>query len=305
MEASRPVPREAVLIVNAHSRQGEELFREARAKLEASGITLRAAHGVDDPSKLDGIVGKAVKDGAPMIIIGGGDGTLSCAVDHLVGQDCAFALLPLGTANSFARTLGIPLDIDSAIEVIATGVRRTVDLGVIDGDYFVNSAAIGLPPMVAASVPNGLKKWLGRTGYLIWASWCLMRFRAFELIVEDGSGTHRLKALEVRIANGRFHGGVEIVESTDVDSGDIVIQAVTGDGRQMLAWSWLSTLLRLPNRHLTTCEFRGHRLKLTTIPALPISIDGEVVGRTPAIVEVARKAIQVVVPRPSAISPSD
>ncbi len=56
-----------------------------------------------------------------MVIVGGGDGSLSCAVDELVERDCVFALLPLGTANSFARTLGIPLDLDGAIETIATG----------------------------------------------------------------------------------------------------------------------------------------------------------------------------------------
>ena len=111
-------------------------------------------------------------------IVGGGDGSLSGAVDDVVNTDCVFALLPLGTANSFARTLGIPLELDGAIDVIANGQRRRIDLGVIDGDYFVNSAAIGLSPMIGDSVPHRLKKFLGRLGYLLWAIWCLLRFRS-------------------------------------------------------------------------------------------------------------------------------
>ena len=223
-----PIPREAVLVVNAHSRKGRALFRKAAFRLREAGIRLTAAHAVRDPRELIPTVKQAVKDGAPMVIVGGGDGSLSHAVDELVDRDCVFALLPLGTANSFARTLGIPLDLDGAVRTIATGRRRRVDLGIIDGDYYANSAAIGLSPLVGATVPHGLKKWLGRVGYLAWAALCLLRFRPFELILEIDGERHVLSALEVRIANGAYHGGVEVVDAAEVDSGEIVVQAVTG-----------------------------------------------------------------------------
>ena len=129
-----PVPREAVLIVNAKSRRGEALFEQARQKIEAAGIRLIAAHPVKDPDLLDDTVRDAIRSGAPMVIVGGGDGSLSGVVDDVVGKDVVFAVLPLGTANSFARTLGLPLDLDGAVEAIATGRRRRVDLGMIDGD---------------------------------------------------------------------------------------------------------------------------------------------------------------------------
>src|SRR3546814_3371184 len=106
-----------------------------------------------------------------MVIVGGGDGSISGAVDSFIGCDCVFALLPLGTANSFARTLGIPVDLDGAIDVIATGRRARIDLGAIDGDYFANVAAIGMPSLIGSTIPNGLKRVLGRAGYVIWAAW--------------------------------------------------------------------------------------------------------------------------------------
>ncbi len=136
MSFSKPVPKEAVLIVNAHSRKGRALFRRAVFRLREAGIRLTAAHAVRKPKDLIPTVKEAVRGGAPMVIVGGGDGSLSSAVDELIDRDCVFALLPLGTANSFARTLGIPLDLDGAIRTIATGRRRRVDLGVIDGDYY-------------------------------------------------------------------------------------------------------------------------------------------------------------------------
>ena len=140
MSSERPIPTEAVLIVNARSRRGRKLFRQAAFKLRAAGIRLRSAHAVRRSGDLIPTVKQAVRSGAPMVIVGGGDGSLSSAVDELVDRDCVFALLPLGTANSFARTLGIPLDLDGAIATIATGKRRRVDLGVIDGDYLSRTA---------------------------------------------------------------------------------------------------------------------------------------------------------------------
>jgi YegS/Rv2252/BmrU family lipid kinase len=296
VNSTLPVPREAALVVNAHSRKGQALFEEAKAKLTAAGITLTGCYPVEDPDNLVATMQKAVASGAPMIIVGGGDGSLSCTVDDIVGRDVVFALLPLGTANSFARTLGIPLDLDGAIDTIANGQRRRIDLGMIDDDYFANAAALGLSPMIGKSIPHNLKKYLGRIGYLIWATWCLIKFRPFQLTVDDGKAVHKLKALEVRIANGRFHGGVELVEDTDVDSGDIVVQAVFGHYKRQLIWNWLASYLRLPQRENTVETFRGKSLRIETRPPLAISIDGEVLAKTPVTAKIAARAIEVVVP---------
>ncbi|HEX8400758.1 MAG TPA: YegS/Rv2252/BmrU family lipid kinase [Allosphingosinicella sp.] len=296
VQTTRPVPREAALIVNAHSRKGQDLFEQACAKLEAAGVRLISSHAVKDPHLLDDAVREAIAKGAPMVIVGGGDGSLSGTVDDVVDKDCVYALLPLGTANSFARTLGIPLDLDGAIQVIATGKRRRIDLGMIDGDYFANAAAMGLSPMIGDTVPHKLKRYLGRVGYLIWALWCFVRFNPFRLIIDDGNKEHRMWTTEVRIFNGRFHGGVELTESTDVDSGDIVIQAVTGRSLGRLAWDWYAKFFKLRNREANTVEFRGKSMRLDTRPHHRISIDGEILAKTPVTVSVASKAIEVVVP---------
>lgn len=296
MVTSLPVPREAVLIVNARSRRGAALFERARQKIEAAGIRLTAAHPVRDPELLDDTVRDAIRAGAPMVIVGGGDGSLSGVVDDVVGKDVVFAILPLGTANSFARTLGIPLDLDGAIKAIATGKRRRVDLGMIDHDYFANAAAMGLSPMIGESVPHNLKKYLGRIGYLAWALWCFARFRPFRVFVDDGERTHRMWGSEVRILNGRFHGGVEMSEDACVESGEMLIQVVTGRNRWRLAWDWYARFFRLRTRDQTVREFRGPELKLDTRPHHRISIDGEVLARTPVTVRVAERAIDVVVP---------
>ena len=294
---SDALPKRAMLVVNALSRSGEAAFEQARDKLSAAGVELLDAHAVHNPEVMEPIVKAAIAK-APMVIVGGGDGTLSAAVDHFVGTDTVFAVLPLGTANSFARTLGLPLDVDGAIEVMAYGRRKRIDLGMINGDYFANVAALGMSPLIADTVPPALKRYLGIFGYVVWAVRVAFKFRPFKLRVtlDDGSVV-KSWATEARIANGRFHGGVELVENASVQSGEMVIQAVTGRSVAGLAWSWFATLFKLRRRDQTVTEWRGTRMVLEARPQQKISIDGEIAARTPVVVECARGAIDVAAPR--------
>ncbi|MFL6732843.1 MAG: diacylglycerol/lipid kinase family protein [Sphingomicrobium sp.] len=290
------LPKQAILIVNTASRNGSNAFADVCDKLVAAGVDLIDAVAIDEPSDLARKVHAAVHK-APMVIVGGGDGTLSEAVDQFLGTGCVFALLPLGTANSFARSLEIPLDIGGAVDVIVNGQVRKIDLAAIDGDYFLNNAALGLAPKVAESVPHGIKRYLGRTGYLLWAGWSAANFRAFRLLVDDGRAVHRLWATEARIANGRFHGGVELIESAELESGDIVVQAVEGQSLLKLCWSYAASVLKHPSRRQTVREFRGKRLRIDTHPRMRVSIDGELGPETPFEAAVAPQAIRVAAPR--------
>lgn len=294
---TKPLPKQAILVVNAHSRRGQDHFTQARGKLQAAGIDLIAAHAVEDPKDMAATVRDAVASGAPMVIVGGGDGSMSGTVDELVGKHCVFGVLPLGTANSFARTLGLPLDLDGAIDAIARGQRRRVDLGMIDRDYFVNAASLGLSPMIGQTVPHKLKRYLGRIGYLLWAVKCSVGFRAFRLTIDDGDKERRLWSTEVRILNGPYHGGVELSDDADVDSGEIVIQAVVGRSKPRLAWDWYAKFVKLRDRNAHTQEFHGRRFRIACHPPQKISIDGEVLAKTPVTVQIAAGAVEVAVPR--------
>ena len=290
-----PSIRSAALIVNARSRSGQRYFAEACRAMESLDYPVDA-YAVDHPVKLAATVRAALAKKPDLVILGGGDGTISSLVDLLVGQEVMMGILPLGTANSFARTLGIPLDIPGAVEVLRTGRALRIDLGMIDDDYFANCAAIGISPRIAQTVPHGLKKIFGRIGYLGWAAYRFVRFRPFTLIVGEGATAERMRVVEVRISNGRFHGGVELVESASVLSGEIVVQAVCGHAKRRLVANWIAGVLRLDTRHASVREFRGAALRIATEPPLPISIDGEVSAKTPVTARVAAGVIAVMVP---------
>ncbi len=292
---SDSIIRSAALVVNAKSRKGQALFKRACAAM--SGLPYEVdAHAVEDPRDLESTVSTALAGKPDLLILGGGDGTISGLVDLMVGHDVILGVLPLGTANSFARTLGIPLDIEGAVEVIRTGAPRRIDLGMIDGDYFANCAAMGISPKIAETVPHGLKKILGRVGYLGWAAYQFTRFRPFTLIVGEGDDAVRMRVVEVRISNGPYHGGTELVDAAAVDSGEIVVQAVGGHVKRRLVKNWVASVLRHDSRHEEVRDFRGKSLRIDTIPRLPISIDGEVLARTPVTAKVAAGIIRVMAP---------
>lgn len=295
MTKKKSLPKQAILIVNAGSRKGADLFAEAREKLTAAGVELIEAKRCKTAESMERAVRQALKK-APMVVVGGGDGSLSSMVDHFIGTDVVFAFLPLGTANSFARTVGMPLDLDGAIDVIATGEPRKIDLGCINGDYFLNAAAMGLAPKVAESVPHGLKRTLGRLGYLVWAGWSAASFHAFRVKLDDGTRVHRMWATEVRIANGRYHGGLELIENAEVDSGEIIVQVVTGRSLLKLGWSYVAAAAKLRSRHQAVREFVGQELKLSTTPPLSVSIDGEIGAETPLEISAVPDAVTIAVP---------
>ncbi|WP_265561845.1 diacylglycerol/lipid kinase family protein [Sphingomicrobium arenosum] len=293
------MPRSAILVVNAASRRGKEAWDDACAALEAAGIELTERYKVEDPGDLDAIIEDAIGK-APMVIVGGGDGTISGFVGHFRDKDTILAVLPLGTANSFARGLALPLDLDEAAAAIGSGEVRRIGIGCLNGEYFANVAAIGLSPLIADTIPDSLKRRFGMLGYVLWAIRIGFSFSAFRLRIKSGAKSIAGRATEVRIANGRYHGGVELVQGADLEDSDITVDAVMGDSLLKLALNWFLVLLHLRAQHRTMVEIEDRHLRIETDPPRDISIDGEIRARTPADIRLVPDAVNVVFPRETA-----
>jgi diacylglycerol kinase family enzyme len=132
---------------------------------------------------------------------------------------------------------------------------------------------------------------------LIWAGWSAANFRAFRVKLEDGKRPVRMWATEVRIANGRYHGGIELIENADLKSGEIVVQVVTGRSLMKLGWSYFAAATKLRARHETVREFVGCKFKLSTKPRMRVSIDGEVGAETPLEISALADGVMIAAPR--------
>src|SRR3954469_13335443 len=121
-----------------------EIADKVRAALERAGID--AGIELIDGGHCSVRCTAVAERGDPLLIVGGGDGTIGAAASALVGSDTRLGILPLGTLNHFARDLGLPAKLEEAAAVIAAGRERRVDVAEMNGRTFINNSAIGLYP---------------------------------------------------------------------------------------------------------------------------------------------------------------
>jgi diacylglycerol kinase (ATP) len=133
-----------------------------------------ATYGVNDPAWREITksrfapeqVKKLLKEGAELIFVWGGDGTVQRVIDTVAGDPVVLAILPAGTANLFAANLGIPKDLEEAVKVGLNGSRRQLDVGTINGERFGVMAGTGLDALMIRDADAGLKDKVGRFAYV-------------------------------------------------------------------------------------------------------------------------------------------
>jgi diacylglycerol kinase family enzyme len=244
----------------------------------------------------------AVQRGAPLVVAGGGDGTINAVASVLVGTDTAFGVLPMGTLNHFAKDLKIPLEWDQAIANIAQGGRMRVDVGEVNGRIFLNNSSLGLYPDIVRDREKqqqrlGRGKWLAFT----WAALAALRrfpFLSLRLGVEGKA--HARRTPFVFIGNNEYQmQGLNVGARARLDAGTLslyVAQRPTRLGLVRLAWHALTGKLAQQRDFdvlLTpelTIDTRHKRMRVAT--------DGEVtVMQPPLAYRVRAAALTVIVPK--------
>lgn len=298
------------LVANTSSRTGQRAFPEALQILRSLGVTPTSTHPLRDPSLLTDTVRRLRDEGTDLIVLGGGDGTISSIVDFLAERDVALALLPLGTANDFARTMGIPTSLHQACETVANGKIVDVDLGLAGNNYYVNLASAGLSVGVTHALTAGLKKCTGPLSYPIATAKALRRHRPFDARISFPDGDHETielhGLLQVAVGNGRFYGGGNVVApGSGIDDRTLDVYAIeTGTRRDLMkvAYRFRSgAFVNSANVH----HFRTTRARVETDPELSLNLDGELEQRTPQDFAVARNALRVLVPQSSTAARDD
>ena len=198
--------RRAILILHGKQALNEDVRAAVDSKRKRGWqLDVRVTWEAGDAQRL---VKEALADGHREIIAGGGDGTLRDIAEALVqaGTDASLTILPLGTANDFARSAEVPLEIDKALDLLDVPARA-VDMGSVDGQLFLNMATGGFGSQVTANTSEDLKKILGGAAYLFTGLSRFSELRAAhgELTGPDFHWQGDLLALG--IGNGRQAGG--------------------------------------------------------------------------------------------------
>jgi diacylglycerol kinase (ATP) len=246
----------------------------------------------------------AIRQGAELIVAAGGDGTLNGVINGIAENTGAVrvGLIPLGTGNDFARSLGLPTDVEAAIEVIRDGETRAIDLVRVTSDevrYFINVSAGGFSGLVDEKLTPEMKKTWGPLAYLRSAAAALPELRAYQTTLAfDNTESLMLDLYNVVVANGRYvGGGTLIAPEASVDDGMLDVILIQKRSAPELALLAASVGL---GTHLTSDAIvfrRAAKVTVNSKPGMWFNVDGELVGNEPARFEILPRALRFAVPK--------
>ena len=247
----------------------------------------------------------ALRKGAELIIAAGGDGTLNEVVNG-IGENAGTArvgLIPLGTGNDFARSIGIPADLDEAIDLIRAEQTRAIDLVRVTSDevrYFVNVSAGGFSGLVDEKLTPEMKKTWGPLAYLRSAAAALPELRAYHTTLAFDDEESLMEELyNVVVANGRYvAGGTMIAPDAVLDDGllDVVLIPKRPAAELALVVAQIALGTHLSSK--TIVYRRAAKLTVNSKPGMWFNVDGELVGNEPARFEIVPRALSFIAPKP-------
>ena len=235
-------------------------------------------------------------DGVRAVIAAGGDGTVISTAPLALDRGLPLGIVPLGTFNDLARTLGVPSDVEEACRAILAGRTRTIDLGLVNGHYFVNEASIGLTARIARRQTPEVKQRLGFVGVAGTAIQGLAQAKPFHVTVEHDGVAEAFRTLQLTVANsGRFGGIVERADAS-LDDGWLDLYSL-----EVSSWLEAFKVAKKIAAHDPSSGdgLRTRRSKRFTVRARRphhITTDGEPAGMTPATFEIVPRALAVFVP---------
>jgi YegS/Rv2252/BmrU family lipid kinase len=293
--AGERVPRSALLVVNAKSRSGADQCDAATEALKQAGIGVerRDCGSAEDLRRLIVEAGREVD----CVVIGGGDGTLNAALPGVLETGLPMGILPLGTANDLARTLGLPDALEEAAALIAGGNRHQIDVGLVNDHPFFNVASVGFGVDLTRALTRDAKKRWGVLGYVAAGFRVLHRARPFHVTVTIGQQVHRSRTLHLAVGNGRHYGGgMTLSEDAAIDDSRLDVYSLEAKG-VISALKLLPSLRNGTQGHWSEVEtMAGQEVLVETSHPRSVNADGEIVTQTPARFRVLPRAVTVFAP---------
>lgn len=266
----------ATLLINTQSKKGQRSFDDTAHALEDAGYTLTDIHTMDAGTDLAETMKTIMATNPPLLIVGSGDGTVSAISGYLAHTDTVLGYIPLGTTNNFGRSLGIPVDINEAIDVITNGKVAAVNLGLIDGAHFVNMANFGVSMVVATGIPHTLKQLFGRASYGIYSIVSILKHRPLTITVHDNQHDTTFVTHQFSIANGSRHAGVQISADAHIDSNHLLAYTLGGKSRLSTMYSVIKHIF---SAHLPSVKkgfLRARHMTITLSRPQRVELDGEI-----------------------------
>ena len=251
------------------------------------------------------IIRDAVKRGFKLVIVAGGDGTLSGVVDGLVDTQIPLLILPTGTWNALAQALNIPLEFDAAMDLLFREHRiQTIDAINVDKNYYVLSVSAGVGARTMQAVKREEKRRFGRLADLRSAIVNVLEFRSYTFEVKiDGKFT-KFRASELMVANSSILGIKLLQLDPDIRMDDGKLNVCRIYANTITEYLRLAiSMLRGDQKHNWNifCTEALQEVEIDCREKLPVQGDGDLIGKLPIKVKIHPKAVQIVTPANSEV----
>ena len=220
-----------------------------------------------------------LKDGSwDHLLLAGGDGSVSESINMMKKKEINLpvGILPTGTANDFAKCIGLPGDLEEACNQIINSTPKKVDLGKVNGEYFINVLSFGLFTEVSQNTPSNLKNTMGKLAYYLNGIKELPKFKKLKVVVEGEEHSYLGDAFLVFVFNGRTAGNIKIAYKSEVDDGLLDVIVVKADLMHTTR-SFFNFLLRnhLEDNTEGILYFRAKKVIVDSAEEVVTDIDGE------------------------------
>ncbi len=285
----------ALIVINKLARQGQAEFDDALAQLRAGGIEFQVSV-IDRIAKIPGLV-RDLGRAFDLVILGGGDGTFNAGVEAVMQIERPLGILPLGTANDLARSLGISLSMAEAARTIVEGHTRRIDLGWVNGKHYFNVASLGLTAGLRPLLTRARKRRWGVLAYPISLVSVYRTSRPFRAHIICGGKVKSTASIQIAVGNGRHYGGGLVVhEDSSIDDHLLNLYCIQPQPFRNL----IRMLPAIKDGTFYDQEgvwvMDGTEFRILTSRPKRISADGEIVARTPAHFKVKSAALPVFAP---------
>ncbi len=297
---------EVIVNASAGSVLGEETSSSLRDRFIEHGVRAEV-HFVKPGRELESAATLAASR-SDIVVAGGGDGTISTVAAEVAKAGKTLGVLPLGTLNNFSKDLGIPQDLDGAIQTFATGETRTIDLAEVNGRTFINNSSIGLYPQIVLK-RNEQQRRLGRGKWhaAFWAALQIFRRSRFLKVRIEMDGKHFLRKTPfVFVGNNEYEmDGYNIGRRPALDEGELSVYFLHRGGRWGVILLLIHTLFGGLRQWKDFEEVNTGSLTIQTRrKKLHVAFDGEVQAmETPLHYKTLAGALKVIVPKKEVPSP--
>ncbi|HEY1017290.1 MAG TPA: diacylglycerol kinase family protein [Herpetosiphonaceae bacterium] len=278
---------------NAHQRQavllGADEWRRERGWQVDIRETTHGGHATELARELAGEYG--------LVVAAGGDGTINEVVNGLAHTDATMGALPIGTGNVWVRELRQSLNPLIAARQLAGGSIHRVDLGQANDRYFLLMAGIGIDAAVTQQVRSADKSRLGRLAYVLKSFEVLRGWRGTRTRIAIDGEPLKGNAMFVLVSNSRLYGGVvNIAYRASMSDGLLDVCVMMGDNALAAPAILAGIMLRRHRIHPNMRYFQAREVEVACSRALPVQVDGDMIGTTPMSFAVAPQALRVLLP---------